>query len=107
MKKMPDKDPALWATAAMMLRDHGFAGLLAFVLSWLRIRFDAKETDPTRQLIEASLGGVLAFVIGMACRELGLSDGWSYVAVGFIGTMGVNQVRALAGKWAQRKAEGQ
>jgi lambda family phage holin len=107
MKTMPEKDPALWAAALIMLRDHGFAGLLAFVLSWLRIRFDATETDPARQMIEAALGGVLAFVIGMACQALEVSIGWSYVAVGVIGTMGVNQVRALAGKWAQRKAEGQ
>ncbi|WP_244517236.1 phage holin, lambda family [Pseudomonas linyingensis] len=103
---MPEKDPALLAAALIMLRDHGFAGLLAFVLSWLRIRFDAKETDPARQLIEASLGGVLAFVIGLACEKLGLSGGWSYVAAGFVGTMGVNQVRSLAGKWAQRKVDG-
>ncbi|SEJ57731.1 phage holin, lambda family [Pseudomonas linyingensis] len=106
MKTMPEKDPALLAAALIMLRDHGFAGLLAFVLSWLRIRFDAKETDPARQLIEASLGGVLAFVIGLACEKLGLSGGWSYVAAGFVGTMGVNQVRSLAGKWAQRKVDG-
>lgn len=103
---MPEKDPAVWAAALMMVRDHGFAGLLAFALSWLRIKFDAQETDPARQLIEAGLGGVLAFVIGMACQKLGISIGWSYVAVGVIGTMGVNTVRSLAGKWAQRKVEG-
>ncbi|MOA68258.1 Phage holin family (Lysis protein S) [compost metagenome] len=50
---------------------------------------------------------MLAFVIGLACEKLGLSGGWSYVAAGAIGTLGVNQVRSLAGKWAQRKAEGQ
>lgn len=104
---MPEKDPALWATAALALRDHGLVGLLTFVLSWLRIKFDAQETSTARQLIEATLGGLLAFMIGVACEKLGLSGGWSYVAAGFIGTMGVNQVRALAGRWAQRKAEGQ
>lgn len=103
---MPEKDPALLAAAVLILRDHGLAGLLAFVLSWLRIKFDAKETDRARQLIEASLGGVLAFVIGLGCEKLGLSGGWSYIAAGFIGTMGVNQVRALAGKWAERKVAG-
>lgn len=107
MKTMPEKDPSLWAAAVLTLRDHGFAGLLAFALSWLRIRFDAGETDPVRQMIEACLGGVLVFVIGLACEKLGLSGGWSYVAAGAIGTLGVNQVRNLAGKWAQRKVEGQ
>ena len=107
MKTMSEKDPALWAAAALTLRDHGLVGLLTFVLSWLRIKFDAQETDRARQLIEASLGGLLAFMIGLACEKLGLSGGWSYVAAGFIGTMGVNQVRNRAGKWAQRKVEGQ
>lgn len=107
MKTMPEKDLSFWAGLAFVLREHGLAVLLTFALSYVRILYDAKEPNPIRQLIEASLGALLVLVIGLTAEKFGLSSGWSYGAAGFIGTLGVNQVRAMARKWAQRKAEGQ
>lgn len=100
---MPERDPSFWVALMLTLRDHGLAAILAFVLGYLRIRFDDKETNPVRQLIEASLGAVLVLVIGLTAEKFGLSTGWSYAAAGFVGTLGVNQVRAWARKWGDKK----
>lgn len=103
MPKMPEKDPSMWAVVLMALREHGLAVALTFVLSYLRILYDDREPNPIRQLIEACLGAVIVLVVGLTAEEFGLSPGWSYAAAGFVGTLGVNQVRAMARKWAVRK----
>ena len=68
---------------------------------------DAKEPRPVRQIIEPLLGAIIVLVVGVACKEFGLSSGWSFFAAGFIGILGVEQVRQLGRKWAERKADGQ
>ncbi|MFB8828721.1 phage holin, lambda family [Azotobacter sp. CWF10] len=106
MPKMPEKDPSMWAVVLLALREHGFAVALTFVLSYLRILYDDREPNPVRQLIEACLGAVIVLVVGLTCEKFGLSSGWAYASAGFIGTLGVNQVRALARRWAVRKVAG-
>ena len=95
----PENDPTL----IEQINTHGVAAGMAFVLSWLRIQYDNKEPRPVRRLIEASLGGVLVFLIGITAERFGVSQGWSYVAAGFIGVLGVDQVREFAHKWARKK----
>lgn len=104
---MPERDPSLWASLLLVVRDHGPAVVLAFALSYVRILYDAKEPRPVRQIIEALLGAIIVLVVGVACKEFGLSSGWSFFAAGFIGILGVEQVRQLGRKWAERKADGQ
>lgn len=104
---MPEKDPGLWASLVLVVRDHGLSVALAFALSYVRILYDAKESRPVRQIIEALLGAIIVLVVGVACKEFGLSSGWSFFAAGFIGILGVEQVRQLGRKWAERKADGQ
>lgn len=98
-----EKDPTIWAVAALALREHGMAVALTFALSYLRILYDDRESNPVRQLIEAALGAVLVLMVGITAEHFGMSGGWSYLVGGFVGTMGVNQVRLIASKWAQRK----
>lgn len=100
---MPHKDPAFLDVVIAALKSHGLAVLLTFILSYLRILYDDREPKPLRQLIEALLGALMVLIIGLTCEKFGLSSGWSYAAAGFIGTLGVNQVRTLARKWANRK----
>lgn len=103
MKNMtPEHDPATWAA----VREHLFAGGLGFLLSWMRIRWEGKETSVKRQLLEAALGGVLVFLVGMASQKFGLSGGWSYAVAGSVGVFGVEQVRQFGRKWAEKKVEG-
>lgn len=104
---MPERDPSLWASLLQVARDHALAVVLAFALSYVRILYDAKEPRPVRQIIEALLGAIIVLVVGVACKEFGLSSGWSFFAAGFVGILGVEQVRQLGRKWAERKADGQ
>lgn len=105
MQEMPEKDVGLWLNLLSMLREHGAAGVLAFALSYVRIMYDAREPSPLRRLIEATLGGLLVLVVGVTAEAFGLSSGWSYFGAGFVGLLGVDQVRNLAAKWAHRTAE--
>ena len=102
---MDEKDPAFAEAIRSAIGAQGFPVLIAFVLSYLRILYDDREPRPVRQFIEASLGSMLVLAVGLSCEQFGLSAGWSYAAAGFVGTMGVNQVRTLARKWASKKAD--
>ena len=42
MPDMPEKDPSFWVLVLTALRDNGLAMGLTFVLTWLRIQYDAK-----------------------------------------------------------------
>lgn len=101
----PEKDPTFWVIVIAALKDHGFAGLLAFGLSYMRILYDDKEPRWDRQLLEAALGGVLTFLVGIGVEKAGLGGGWSYGFAGVIGVLGVEQVRQFGRRWAERKAE--
>lgn len=105
MPNMPDKDPGLWDALLVVLRDHGLAVVLTFALSYMRILYDDKEPSVMRQLIEATLGALIVLAVGLTAERFGASSGWSYAAAGFIGTLGVNQVRGLAKRWAAKKAD--
>ncbi|MDO9405743.1 MAG: phage holin, lambda family [Polaromonas sp.] len=101
----PEKDPAFWVIVATALRDHGLAGLLAFGLSYLRILYDDKEPRWDRQLIEAALGAVLVFLVGLGAEKFGMGGGLSYAVAGAVGVFGVEQVRQLARRIVERKAD--
>lgn len=101
----PEKDPAFWASLLAPLREHGLAAALGFALTWLRIHWEGKETSLKRQLLEAALGGVLAFLVGIAAEKFGLSGGWSYAVAGAVGIFGVEQVRQLSRRWVEKKVE--
>lgn len=105
MPNMPEKDPANWAALLMVLREHGLAAALTFVLSYVRILYDDREPKMVRQFLEATLGSLMVLTIGLTAEHFQLSSGWSYAAGGFIGTLGVNWVRTMARRWATRKAD--
>ena len=105
MLKMPEKDPSFWVLFLLALKENGIAMVIAFVLAWLRIQFDAKEASTFRQLVEASIGGVLTMVVGMMVKEFGFSYGWALGTAGFVGILGVEQIRVLGRRWAERKAD--
>ena len=101
----PEKDPTFWVIVAAALKEHGLAGLLAFGLSYLRILYDDKEPRWDRQLIEAALGGVLVFLVGIGAEKFGMGGGLSYAVAGVVGVLGVEQVRQLGRRWAEKKAD--
>lgn len=99
----PEKDPAFWVIVVAALKDHGLAGLLAFVLSYLRSLYDDKEPRWDRQLLEAALGGVLVFIVGVSAEKFGISGGYAYGVAGAVGVFGVEQVRQYARRIVERK----
>lgn len=103
----PEKDPTFWVMLAAALRDHGLPAALAAVLSYLRILYDDKEPRWERRLLEAALGGVLAFLVGIGAEKFGLSGGYSYGVAGVVGALGIDQVRQMATRWANRKVDAQ
>lgn len=105
MQDMPEKDPSFWVLVVTALRDNGLAMGLTFALTWLRIQYDAKETSPWRQFIEAALGALIVMVVGLVVKELGFSIAWSFATAGFIGVLGVEQARQLGKRWAERKVD--
>ena len=104
--KMHDNPPGFLDMLRAAVDAHGLSALLAFALSYMRVLYDDKEPRPVRQLIEALLGGMIVLLVGLSCDELGVSRGWSYVAAGIVGTLGVNWVRTMARAWAKKKVDG-
>lgn len=100
---MPEKYTGVFPALMEALNTHGLAGLLAFVLGYLRIIYDDRESKPMRQFIEALLGACITVVVGLSAEHFGMSSGWAYACAGFTGVLGVNQVRVIAQKWANGK----
>lgn len=103
---MPDKGTEFWGVLLNALNTHGLAGLMAFVLGYLRIVYDDKEARPVRQFIEALLGACITVVVGLSAEHFGMSSGWAFACAGFTGVLGVNKVRELAQRWAGKKLDG-
>lgn len=101
----PEKDPTFWVMFLAALRDHGLPAAGAFILSYLRILYDDKEPRWDRRLLEAALGAVLVFLVGVGSEKFGLTGGYSYGLAGFVGVLGVEQVRQLARRWADRRVD--
>ena len=105
MRKMPDKDPSFWVLVLLALKENGLAMVIAFVLAWLRIQYDAKEASVWRKLMEASIGSIVVMVVGLTVKEFGFSLGWAFATAGFVGILGVEQLRLLGKRWAERKVD--
>ena len=101
----PEKDPAFWIMVAAALKENGLAMGLAFVLAWLRIQYDAKETSTGRKLLEASIGSLIVLSVGLTVREFNFSYGWALATSGFVGALGIEYVRQFGKRLAERKAD--
>lgn len=101
----PEKDPAFWVMIAAALKENGLAMALAFVLAWLRIQYDAKETSTGRKLLEASIGSLIVLSVGLTVREFNFSYGWALLTSGFVGIAGVEYVRQFGKRLAEKKAD--
>ncbi|SEI98634.1 phage holin, lambda family [Azotobacter beijerinckii] len=105
--KMPEKSPEFWVGVVLALREQGLAMMLTFILSYLRIRLYGDQPSIVRSLIEAAVGALLVMIVGLAVNSAGLNVAWTLLTGGFVGILGIEQVRTLAQKWAARKVEGQ
>lgn len=104
--KMPEKSPEFWVGVVLALREQGLAMMLTFILSYLRIRLYGDQPSILRSLLEAAVGALLVMIVGLAVKEAGLNIAWTLFTAGFVGILGIDQVRVLARKWAARKVAG-
>ena len=79
------------------------AVFLAFIIAFLRVVYDRKETAPLRIFLECLICGFLTFAVHHAIIALGLSVDWSIFAGGFIGFFGTYTVRAFSLKFINKK----
>lgn len=106
MPKMPEKNPDLWIAFITALREYGLVMGLTFALSYIRIRLYSERKSMIATMLEAAFGALLIMLIGLGINAMGLNVAWTLFSAAFIGLLGVDQIRALAQKWASRKAEG-
>lgn len=104
--QMPEKSPEFWAGVLLALREHGLAMALTFVLSYIRIQLYGDQPSLLRTLLEAAAGALLVMIVGLAVQAAGLNIAWTLFTAGFVGILGIDQVRALSKRWAERKVSG-
>lgn len=102
---MPNKDPSIWDAIITIFREYGVVMGITFILSFLRVTRDNEEPKLIKRLLEAVIGSFIILIVGMTCKEFGMSLGWSYVASGFVGVFGVDQMRVYARRWAERRID--
>ncbi|MNQ55236.1 Phage holin family (Lysis protein S) [compost metagenome] len=53
--------------------------------------------------LEVTGGGLITFMAGSAVEAFGLSNGWCFAIGGAIAVFGIDQVKAFASKFAEKK----
>lgn len=79
------------------------ATVLAFVVAFIRIKHDQRETKIARVLLESALCGSLAMTAHHAIAAMGLSTDWSIFTGGVIGYLGSTAVRGFALRFINKK----
>ncbi|GFM73590.1 holin [Pseudomonas cichorii] len=102
---MPDK-PDTWARFYLALSDPLWQGvIMAAVISFLRVLYDARETKPWRIILESLICGCLSLVASTIIEWLEWPASLSVAAGGAIGFLGVAAIRELMLRIINRKAD--
>lgn len=102
---MPEKTPEFWIAITAVFREYGLVMTATFALSYIRIRLYGERKSFIATLLEAAFGALLIMLIGLGINAMGLNVAWTLFSAAFIGLLGVDQIRALAQKWANRKVD--
>ena len=100
-----DQESGFFHQLTAMFAEHGMVGVMAFVLSLVRVHYEKKERSWKHKLIDSLFAGLLAVIAGQTVTAFGFSQGWSFLFAGIIGMLGVEVVRDAAHKWLNKKAE--
>jgi len=99
----PTGDPnvlaQLWASIPEPLK----AAIMNVILSTV-MAFRNKERTFWTSLWEVTSGGVITFIVGSTVEAFGFSSGWGFAIGGAIAVFGIDQVKAFAAKFAEKKA---
>lgn len=103
---MPEKDPSLWAGIWMALSTPSWQGvIMAIIISFLRVLYDAKETSKIRILLESLICGGLSLSASSIIEWMDWPSSLSVAAGGMIGFIGVTAIRELIVKFLGKKAD--
>ncbi len=99
---MPWKDPSNWQ---WLTKAEFMAPLLAFATAFLRAAYDDDEPAWMKILLESSICMLLAVGAGSLLAELGFASANARIAAAsLIGLYGVDYVRKIGKKMADKKA---
>mgnify|MGYP003402898433 CR=1 FL=1 len=93
---MLDKDPTFWAEGWSFVTSLSAAtkgAIMAFVIAYLRIMYDGKETRKVATLLEALLCGALSLCATSVIKWLNMQPDMAIAIGGAIGFFGVNTLR--------------
>lgn len=105
---MIEKDPAIWAviwSAISSLSATTKGAIMAFLIAYLRVMYDGKETHTVRTLLEALLCGALSLCATSVIKWLSMPPDMAIAIGGAIGFFGVNTLREKILRFIDRKAE--
>ncbi|RMQ98467.1 Holin [Pseudomonas savastanoi pv. glycinea] len=105
MPNMPDK-PDSWAALWVALSNPLWQGaIMAVLISFLRVLYDAKETSKSRIVLEALICGALSLVASSLIEWMEWPPSLSVAAGGSIGFLGVTAIRELVARFIGRKVD--
>lgn len=100
----PSSDPnvlaQLWASVPEPLK----AAVMNVMLSTVMAFRNGQRTFWT-SFWEVTGGGLITFMAGSAVEAFGLSNGWCFAIGGAVAVFGIDQVKAFASKWADKKTD--
>lgn len=103
---MPEKDPSLWAGIWVALSTPSWQGvIMAVIISFLRVLYDAKETSKVRILLESLICGALSLSASSIIEWMDWPPSLSVGAGGAIGFIGVTAIRELIVKFLGKKVD--
>ena len=105
---MLDKDPSLWAviwSAIGGLSATTKGAIMAFLIAYLRVMYDGKETHQVRVILEALICGSLSLCATSVIGWLQLPSDLAIAAGGAIGFMGVNTLRDYMLRWLGKQVD--
>lgn len=102
---MPDK-PDTWARIWLALSDPLWQGvIMATVISFLRVLYDAPGTKLWRVILESLICGCLSLVASIVIEWMQWPASASIVAGGAIGFLGVTVMREFLLRFINRKVD--
>ena len=106
MKLMPEKNPDAWAAIWMALSNPLWQGaIMAILISFLRVLYDAKETSKRRICFEALICGGLSLSASSVIESMAWPSSLSVAAGGTIGFLGVTAIREMVTRFLGRKVD--
>lgn len=98
--KMPYKHDFI--AALLAAKDQGIGAMLAFVMAYLRGRYNGGAM--TKTLIDATMCAMIAWFVRDLLDFSGLSSNLAYIASVFIGYIGTDSIGNLIKRVASKKA---